>query len=52
LLNDEFEWDERKAETDFSKHGVSFEMAQGAFSDVFALEILDERERLGEARSI
>lgn len=50
MRDDEFEWDEVKADTNYAKHRVTFEMARGAFSDVFALEILDEREMHGEAR--
>jgi uncharacterized protein len=50
MTDDEFEWDERKAESNFAKHGVTFEMARGAFSDVFAVEFLDERESHGEQR--
>ena len=50
MRNEEFEWDERKAESNFAKHGVTFEMACGAFNDVFAVEIVDEREKHGEAR--
>lgn len=34
----EFEWDPAKARSNFVKHKVSFEAAQLAFNDVFALE--------------
>ena len=50
MIDDEFEWDERKAASNFAKHNVTFEMAHGAFSGVFAIEILDERERRSEPR--
>jgi uncharacterized protein len=50
MSDEEYEWDERKAASNFAKHNVTFEMAHGAFNDVFAIEILDERERRGEAR--
>jgi uncharacterized protein len=50
MTDDEFEWDERKAESNFAKHGVTFEMARGAFSDVFAVEFLDEGAGYGEER--
>jgi uncharacterized protein len=50
MSDEEYVWDERKAASNFAKHNVTFEMAHGAFSDVFAIEILDERERRGEAR--
>jgi len=32
----QFEWDERKAESNLSKHGVIFEEAATAFDDVWA----------------
>jgi uncharacterized protein len=35
LQNVEFEWDERKARTNFEKHGVTFEEAAEAFFDPF-----------------
>jgi uncharacterized protein len=50
MIDDEFELDERKAQSNFAKHRVTFEMARGAFSDVFGFEFLDERENHGEAR--
>ncbi|MGL4488641.1 MAG: BrnT family toxin, partial [Rhizobiaceae bacterium] len=50
MRDDEFEWDERKAESNFAKHGVTFEMACGAFRDVFAVEFLDERAIYSEER--
>jgi len=37
----EFEWDDAKAQSNFAKHGVSFEAARLVFEDVFALEHLD-----------
>ena len=50
MRDDAFEWDERKAALNLAKHGVSFAMARGAFRDVFAIEILDDRENHGEER--
>lgn len=40
-MDDEFEWDEVKAQSNLAKHGVSFEAARLVFDDVFALERLD-----------
>ena len=37
----DFEWDERKAETNACKHGVTFEEAADAFSDPYARVIPD-----------
>lgn len=45
-----FEWDETKAEANWQRHGVSFELAQTVFRDVFAIERLDDREDYGEER--
>lgn len=44
-----FSWDPLKAESNFKKHGISFEMAQTVFDDPFHLSILDHKER-GEER--
>ena len=44
-----FEWDALKAETNLSKHGVSFEMAQRVFADPNALMVQDRIEG-GEMR--
>jgi len=48
----EFEWDKAKAEENYAKHGVSFEMAKGVFRDSFAAEFLDDREDYGEERFV
>jgi hypothetical protein len=37
-----FEWDPRKAESNLSKHGVSFDEAMGVFRDPLAMSIFDE----------
>ena len=37
----DFEWDERKAETNLRKHGVRFESAVDAFSDPYARVVPD-----------
>ena len=44
-----FEWDGRKAETNFRKHGVRFEEAALVFDDPFALSEQDRIEN-GEQR--
>ncbi|MGB7070231.1 MAG: BrnT family toxin [Pyrinomonadaceae bacterium] len=38
----EFEWDPRKAYSNFEKHGVSFDEASLAFFDPNAVELFDE----------
>ena len=37
-----FEWDEAKAESNESKHGVSFDEAKSVFYDEFALQFYDD----------
>lgn len=37
----EFEWDENKAESNFTKHRVSFDEASTAFLDLFSITIPD-----------
>src|SRR5579862_1363823 len=39
-----FEWHESKAESNWKRHGVRFELAQTVFSDPFAIERVDDRE--------
>jgi uncharacterized DUF497 family protein len=41
-----------KAEANWQAHGVSFELAQTAFRDPFAIERIDDREDYGEERVI
>ena len=48
----EFEWDPRKAEANFSKHGISFEEAAEVFRDPLALTIPDDEHSVGEFRWI
>jgi uncharacterized DUF497 family protein len=48
----QFEWDDRKAQGNLLKHGVSFEEAQTVFSDVFAFESYDRDHSAGEDRFI
>ena len=51
--NDElrFEWDGRKAASNFTKHGVRFETAAEVFNDPYRLEE-DDRFAQGEYRTI
>jgi hypothetical protein len=37
----EFAWDVTKAETNWRRHGVTFDMARGVFRDPFAIEWSD-----------
>jgi uncharacterized DUF497 family protein len=46
----EFEWDKAKAKANFRRHGVSFDLAKAVFRDPFAIERLDDREKM--ARSV
>lgn len=44
-----FEWDKEKAESNFKKHGVSFEEAKSVFGDALA-KIFDDEEHSAEER--
>jgi len=44
-----FEWDKAKADSNFRKHGVSFEIATRIFADLFAVVNQDRIEK-GEHR--
>lgn len=44
-----FEWDPAKAQTNFAKHGVSFELARRVWDDPLHLVVLDRFED-GEER--
>lgn len=48
----EFEWDRGKAESNFEKHGVSFDEAASAFNDSLSLTIPDPEHSEGEYRYI
>jgi uncharacterized DUF497 family protein len=48
----EFEWDKAKAEANFRRHGVSFELATTVFKDPFAVERVDDREEHAEERFV
>jgi uncharacterized DUF497 family protein len=45
-----FEWDDRKAEANYLKHGIRFTEAAKVFLDPCHLESLDLREDYGEER--
>ena len=46
----DFEWNERKARSNLTKHGVSFEAAKLVFEDTFAVELPVEVAADGEER--
>jgi hypothetical protein len=45
-----FEWDDKKAERNALKHGITFEMAAFAFDDPYALIAEDEKHSAHERR--
>lgn len=45
-----FEWDDKKAGSNFKKHGISFELAMTVFDDPFALMAADDRHSQKEKR--
>lgn len=47
-----FEWDPKKAESNLSKHGVSFEEAMTVFKDTLALIFDDTEHSQAEHREI
>lgn len=47
-----FDWNKSKAADNFSRHGVSFELAKEVFKDPFAVEFLDDRQDYGEERFV
>ena len=49
---DQFEWDDAKAQSNLVKHGVSFEAGSPVFGDVFAFDQLDLESQSGEIRYI
>jgi uncharacterized DUF497 family protein len=48
----EFEWDVRKAETNYRKHGVRFAEAVAVFEDDYAITLTDEESDPSEERFI
>ena len=47
-----FEWDEKKADDNLRKHGVSFDEAKTVFNDPFSVTIHDPDHSRGEQRYI
>jgi hypothetical protein len=47
-----FEWDARKAATNFKKHGVAFEDASSVFFDPLAITFPDPDHSLDERREV
>jgi hypothetical protein len=47
-----FEWDPRKVEANFRKHGVRFSQAEPVFSDDFAVTITDDESDPNEQRFV
>ena len=47
-----FEWDAKKAETNFKKHKVRFEEAKTVFNDPFLITYRDEEHSQSEERFI
>ncbi len=45
-----FEWDDKKAESNLKKHGVSFEEAQSVFFDDQAIQFWDDQNSKEEDR--
>jgi uncharacterized protein len=52
MQDDDFEWDDAKAERNFVRHGVSFDAARLAFEDPFAVVRGDRRRNYREDRFI
>jgi len=52
MMSLKFEWDPRKAVSNFSKHGVSFQEALTAFADPLARIFDDEDHSIKEQREI
>ena len=50
MQNDEFEWWDEKAASNWREHGVTFDQAARAVRDHFSIEAIDEREDYGEER--
>jgi hypothetical protein len=48
MQDNDFEWDDAKASSNWRDHAVSFEMAREAFRDVFAVEWIDAGQDPGE----
>jgi uncharacterized protein len=46
----DFEWEVRKAEVNYKKHGVRFPEALTVFEDDFAITVTDQESDPGELR--
>ena len=46
----QFEWDDRKNQTNIKKHGISFETAAFVFTDPYYVVLFDEDHSLEEDR--
>lgn len=52
MESDDFEWDDAKAASNLSKHGVTFHKACSVFDDPLALVDIDESDIHAEEREI
>jgi uncharacterized DUF497 family protein len=50
MRNDQFEWWDEKAASNWRDHGVTFDQAAKAVGDHFAIEAIDDRAEYGEER--
>ena len=50
MQNENFEWDDDKADANYRKHGVSFDEAATVFDDAFVITQLDNRKDYNEIR--
>ncbi len=50
MWEENFEWDDDKAQRNWLIHGVSFDMARDAFQDVFGIEWVDRGQSRNEER--
>jgi uncharacterized protein len=48
----EFEWDTNKAESNYKKHGISFEEAATIFNDSLSITFPDPHHSIGESRYV
>ena len=50
MEHERFEWDEAKALSNFTNHGITFHEATSAFDDPDGFEVFDDRRDYGEDR--
>ena len=48
----EFDWEIRKAESNFKKHGVRFSECLPVFDDDYAITVIDQESEPGETRFV